>query len=709
MSVTNDASAIRRLGAHIVFGAHIVSGACFAPTALLIAVSAPAAAQQAPAERLEEINVVATSVPMPNDQTGNSVTVVTSEQIQQSQQRYVPEVLRSVPGLNVVQSGGPGSLTSVFIRGTNANHTKVLIDGVDANDPASANGTFDFGQLLTADVERIEILRGPQSGLYGSDAIGGVISITTKKGEGPLKITAMTETGSRGTLNSSIAARGSQEQVDYSFSVARYGVASQPVTPPELVPPWGRLNNDSSANLTASGRVGVKLNDIFGINLVGRYTETKLNYTTDDFSVFQPWGPSYGRPADIQSFQRSKQDYERAEVTANFFDGRFKNWFGASRMHADTWTKPGDWAPTSFFGFVNSGYQPPAQFIGERTKFDWRGQFEIVEGHKLIAGLETQHDGMYIPMLDNSQTPTLAGYRNRGAYAEYIGNFWDTVFINGNVRRDINSQYGGHNTFRIAPAVHIPWTKTVLKASYGTGFKAPTLNQLHVSFLSGLPSFNFFSNPQLKPEESRGFDVGFEQPLWDDRIRFGATYFRNRIKNLIQITAPDANFNTTLDNLASARSYGVEAFAQLQLNDELSLRADYTYTVSQNATPIAATQAAILTELNRQIAEGTPLPDLLRRPRRKASLQATWKPMQKLTLSATLVQVGAWTDVSRDGFFPRVIAPGYTLLNVSGAYQLAEGVTATARIENIGAKQYQNPIGFRAPGLMAVGGLRMTY
>mgnify|MGYP000942824304 FL=1 len=703
MSISFEAPAVRRPVARFRLVAQV------APAALLVAASCPAFAQQAPAERLEEINVVATSVPTPNDQTGNSVTVVTSEQIQQSQQRYVPEVLRSVPGLNVVQAGGPGSLTSVFIRGTNANHTKVLIDGIEANDPASANGTFDFGQLLTADVERIEILRGPQSGLYGSDAIGGVISITTKKGEGPMKITAMTEGGSRGALNSSVAVRGAQEQVNYAFSVARYGVASQPVTPTELVPPWGRLNNDSSTNLTANGKVGVQFNEIFGLNLVGRYTETKLNYTTDDFSVFQPWGPSYGRPADMQSFQRSKQDYERAEITANFLDGRFKNWFGASRMHADTWTKPGDWPATaSWFGF-STGFQPPAQFVGERTKFDWRGQFEIVEGHKLIAGLETQHDGMYIPMLDPSQTMTLAGYRNQGAYAEYVGNFWDTVFVNGNVRRDINSQYGGHNTFRIAPAVHIPWTKTVLKASYGTGFKAPTLNQLYVSFPSGTPFFNFFSNPRLKPEESRGFDVGFEQPLWDDRIRFGATYFRNRIKNLIQITSPDANFNTTLDNLASAKTYGFEAFAQLRLSDEFMLRADYTYTVAQNATPIAATEAAILTELNRQIAEGTTQADLLRRPRRKASLQATWKPVQKLTLSATLVQVGAWTDISRDGYFPRVIAPGYTLLNLSGSYDLADGVTATARIDNIGNKQYQNPIGFRAPGLSAIGGLRMTY
>lgn len=208
-----------------------------APAALLL-ISGNAFAQQAQrVERLEEINVVATSTPTPNDQTGSSVTVVTAEQIREMQRRTAPEILQSVPGLNVVQTGGAGGYTNVFMRGTNANHVKVLIDGIEVNDPASANGTFDFGQLLAGDIERIEVLRGPQSGLYGSDAIGGVISITTKKGDGPAKITALAEGGSFGTLNSSIGVRGSHERVNYAFAIQRQSVGNLPVTPAELTPP----------------------------------------------------------------------------------------------------------------------------------------------------------------------------------------------------------------------------------------------------------------------------------------------------------------------------------------------------------------------------------------------------------------------------------------------------------------------------------------
>src|SRR5262249_43044061 len=143
----------------------------------------------------------------------------------------VPDALSTAPGLNVVQQGGPGSQTSVFIRGTNSNHVKIIIDGIDMGDPSTPNGAFDLGQILTGDIERIEILRGPQSGLYGSDAIGGVISITTKDGSGPQKLTLQTEGGSFGTQNERAGISGSQNGFSYSTSVQHFQSASTPVTP----------------------------------------------------------------------------------------------------------------------------------------------------------------------------------------------------------------------------------------------------------------------------------------------------------------------------------------------------------------------------------------------------------------------------------------------------------------------------------------------
>jgi len=191
---------------------------------LLLSLScAPAGAQitanPANATTLPDIVVTATGNATPAAEIGSSVTVVTADQIVAQQRNTVNDVLNNVPGLNIVQSGGPGSQTSVFMRGTNSNHVKVLIDGIDVSDPSNPNGSFDFGQLLTGDVARIEVLRGPQSGLYGSDAIGGVISITTKAGSGPPKVTGSIEGGSFGTNHEKLGLSGSTGIFSYSLNI----------------------------------------------------------------------------------------------------------------------------------------------------------------------------------------------------------------------------------------------------------------------------------------------------------------------------------------------------------------------------------------------------------------------------------------------------------------------------------------------------------
>lgn len=217
---------VRRGALHGCFCLAILSAPLFLTTAF--------AQEQAPSTQpiaLPTVTVSATTIPTPTDQVASSVTVITAQQIEQQQLRTVPDALNTVPGLNVVQTGGPGGQTSVFMRGTNSNHVKVFIDGIEAGDPSSPNGAFDFAHLLTGDIETIEVLRGPQSGLYGSDAIGGVISITTKKGEGPPKVTASAEVGSFGTFKQTSSLRGSQGEFNYSFNILHFQSTSTPVTP----------------------------------------------------------------------------------------------------------------------------------------------------------------------------------------------------------------------------------------------------------------------------------------------------------------------------------------------------------------------------------------------------------------------------------------------------------------------------------------------
>ena len=610
----------------------------------------------AAAVELPQLVVSATTIPTPAEQIGSSVTVITAAEIERNQRRSLPDVLATVPGLNVVQVGGPGGVTSVFTRGTNPNHTKVLIDGIDVSNPSNPNRVFDLGQLLTADVERVEVLRGPQSGLYGADALGGVISITTKKGAGPTKVTATVEGGSFGTFNQTAQVGGSTTKVNYAFSAAHFQSTNTPVTPRELLQPGQRAIGNYYDNRTYSTKLGADLSENFSLNFVGRYTDSKLRFTSDDFSAFP-----LVFPASEQSTQVQHQAFARGEAVWSMFDGKFKNHFGIAYSDLWSWNFDPNNLPTSS---VNKG---------DRTKYDWRGYVSVAPGHVVLLGLEQETERL---RTDTDKAQNI----NQGAYMELQSELAKRVFLVANVRHDDNVRFGGATTWRVAPAVLLPMTETKLKASYGTGFKAPTLTQLFVDF----PSFGFTANRNLQPETSTGYDFGFEQPIANDRFRFGVTWFHNDIKNLI-------NFNSTFtsnENIGSATTKGAEAFVAVKVTDWLKLRANYTYTRAINEITGA---------------------ELARRPKHKTSVNVVWNPIDPLTLSATVLYVGSWQDVDRFGTAAAPFATQpYTLVNLAGNYVINKNLTAFARIDNLFNHRYQDPIGFDRPGFGAFGGLRVT-
>ena len=605
----------------------------------------------------QEIVVSATLIETPINEIGSTVTVVTSKEIERDQKRTLPDVLRTVPGLNIVQTGGPGGKTSVFMRGSNSNHTKVIIDGIDANDP-SQDGVFDFGQVLTSDIERVEVLRGPQSSLYGSDSIGGVINIVTKSGEGPAQFTGQLEGGSFETFNQSAAVRGSVSRFRYSFNVAHFLADDTPVTPLDLLPPGRKGINDSYENLTLSTKLGADLTDNFSLDFVGRYTESTLWFTGEDFSFF----PSV--PAADQSEQNARQFFTRGDARLALFGGAFKNRLGVGYTNYETTIQ----APDTGFGL------PPENINhGDRIKFDWQGNIELGKGHVLVLGIEDQEDRLI-------DSPISAENGNVAGFVELQSEIVPNLFVAASGRYDDNERFGGKDTWRIAPAYLIPKTGTKLKGSYGTGFKAPSLTQLFVSF----PAFNFFANPNLEPEESEGFDVGFEQSLAGERVQFGATYFHNDITNLI---APNASF-TSLENIGQATTEGVETFIAVKLTERFGARFDYTYTDAVDDT--------------------TGL-ELLRRPKHKASLNLSWLPIDRLSLSATALYVGSQVDGNRSFSIQRLDADPYFVVNFAANYDCGRGVTIFARIDNVFDERYENPTGFQRPGFGAFGGVRVAW
>ena len=272
---------------------------------------------------------------------------------------------------------------------------------------------------------------------------------------------------------------------------------------------------------------------------------------------------------------------------------------------------------------------------------------------------------------------------NKAGYVSLQSNFADRLFLVENVRQDDNDRFGDHPTYRVAPAVIVPITETKLKASYGTGFKAPTLNQLFVS----LPAFFFVANPNLKPEESVGYDAGFEQPLFNERVRFGSTYFHNDITNLIQFVVNPVTFGSTLVNVGKATTEGTENFVSAAITERVRVRADYTFTRTVDAT--------------------TGL-ELLRRPREKWSANIIWNPIDALTLSATVLHTGSFIDVNRDFSIPRLLAPAYTVVNVAADYAISDQIKIFGRVDNLFNVHYQNPTGFLQPSLGIYGGMRVA-
>jgi vitamin B12 transporter len=588
----------------------------------------------------EAVIVTATRTPMAVSQVGSSVDVVTAADIAARQLRSLPDILQTMPGLNVVRAGGEGGQTSLFTRGTNSNHTKVLLDGIDISDPSTPAGAVDLGRVLAADVARVEVLRGPGSGLYGSDAIGGVVNIVTKAGEGPLSAMVRIEGGGFDTFNQTAEVSGSDSGFHYRATVQHLHAGATPVTPPDLLPPGQARNDDYFDGITASTRLGYDLTDALDLGLVARWSGNLSKITGDAF--------------DPNTFA-SVPSPTRTRVTSQQYDVR-----GTAHWNLG-------WLDQTLGLAYGSGQSRsadpsngPSGSSADRVKLDWQGNVRVDDGQTLVLVAETARDAVHIPLS--------AGYTTNAGTAELQSDWGGGIFSAASLRYDDNSQFGDRLTWRIAPSIMLGDSGVRLKASAGTGFKAPSLDQLYHDY----PSFFFFANPDLKPETSTGYDVGADWTPFDG-FTAGATWFRNDIKNLI---ATDPVTFSTVVNIGKAHTQGVELFAKWRVMETLNLRADYTYT---------------------DAIDGTTGLELLRRPRNKASLNAGWRFLPQAGLDATLLYVGPWIDGSRDFSIPRLKTDGYVTMDVAAHYDLDERFTLFARADNLFDERYENPVGFLGP------------
>lgn len=612
---------------------------------------------------LDEIVVTATRSETPLTEVGSSVTVVTREEIEERNKTFVLDILRTVPAVDVTRSGGPGGQTYVGIRGATSEHTLVLVDGVRVNDPASTGGSFDFGTMSSDLIERIEILRGPQSTLYGSDAMGGVINIITRRGEGKPSGFVSAEGGSFSTAREQVSVSGATGMFNASLGLSRMDTSGISAAGEQ----YGARETDGHHATNVSTRLGVTPFRNLDFHCIVRYLDTKTDLDN---------GGGAGQD-DPNSLVRSQQVVVRGQGRLSLFDDRWEQKLGISFTNLDR----------NYRNDTDSSHAEDsdrASYHGQSLSFDWQHSVRIHKTNTLTLGFETREEKA---RSDYSSMSAYGPYKSvfpqesdriTGYYLQDRVSLWDVWFTTLGVRLDDHSRFGTEVTYRFTTSYLVKQTATRLKGSYGTGFKAPSLYQLYG------PTYG---NRSLRPEKSEGWDIGLEQALLDGRVDLGATWFSNDFEDLVEFDGSASRYKNT----ARAESYGLELSAAVQATDDITLRAAYTLTKTRD--------------------KATGL-ELARRPENKVSFDVNYRFAGKGNANLELAYTGKRRDTWYDPVTyasSRVELGGYLLANLAASYDITSRLQLYARVENLLNRQYEEVKGYGAPGIGGYGGVKVSF
>lgn len=667
------------------FGARRVVRLCVLLPCVVV-VPYPASAQEVamadqPELEAPDIVVSATKTPTPAKQVTSAVEVITGEEMQQRKIKTVADALRWAQGLSVNQSGGPGTAVDVRMRGGTPEQTLVLIDGAIVN--SATIGSYDFANLTSDNIERIEVLRGSQSMLWGSDAMGGVINITTKRGRDTPNISAFTEYGSFNTIRGGASLSGKKGPIDFSGSITRWDTAGFSAINYRR----GASERDGYHNWQGSLRLGADLPKDGRLEFNFRWLHGIVNF---DGFAFNPVTFA-SDPADVLGAKSSDAQY--------IFSGNYTQpitawWWQRLTLSRATDTLVSDGGTiernivSGAVGPIGSPFR--SQIETTSNRIEWQHNFQVGKPLLLTGGYQfREQKGDNRDLLTNTTTFENKTLSSHAGFGEAQLNLWDRVFGTAGIRQDEYNVFGSATTYRVTGGYLHQETGTKLRGSYATGFRAPTINQL---FFPG------FGNPNLQPEKSQAFDAAIEQTLPRDWGSISVGYFWTRYRNLIlsvfdpTVCIAPGSFGFCAQNAGLARAQGVEVNTKLKLYRDgrwvksFDVQIHYTYAATRDLTS----------------GPDTRLPKW---PLHQVTTIISYQPIEGLRANLEGRYFGQrFNNVGNEGSIPSLF-----VWNLSASYDVTKQVQAYVRLDNMFNEKYEEVLFFGTPIRSIFGGVRINY
>lgn len=639
---------------------------------LAVAIAPAIAAQQPDTTRLPAIVVTATRIPIDVRSSPATVDVVSGDDLRRRGVTSIAAALQTLPGLTFAQNGSFGGTTSLFLRGGESKYVKVLVDGVTINDPG---GAIDFGGLTTDNIERIEVVRGPASVLYGADAVTGVVQIFTRRGRGAPKTVASVRAGTYGSKDADLTMLGAVGSGDYSLAGARHETKG-----------LYAINNQFS-NTIGSGALRFAIDPKTDLRVSLRYTDNVFHFPTNG------GGTVPDSLADVNARNTQDRTVVGVDLSHTFSAAASAQLSIASEGSAGGTDDRADKAGDGAFQSVDRI---------RRRSADLRGNFVFGRATATVGAQmeqQDQHSESQSVFGDFESTSIFrASRRNTGVYAQALATLPSALVVTVGGRHDDNERFGEFETYRVG-ASWAPIDGTRLRASVGSAFREPTFNENYATgFVTG--------NPNLVPERSETFEIGVRQSLFADRVQLGVTQFDQRFKNMIDYIGSTTVCGFSYCNRARVQANGREFEVRVVPAAWVTLDANLTHLETKVLDPGFDTTGSGLFHKNEQ---------LIRRPTTSWNLGASLNDARG-NVDVRLIHVGDRTDRDFRPFPAKpVVDTAYTRVDVSGVLPLGQfapqagGAELTLRVENAFDEKYQSVFNYLTPRRMVLVGARVTF